>query len=559
MRPEQYPTSKLVQWLEKERILTLDRVAEALGRPARITLFRKLAQLGSRASYSHGGRYHTLDRIADYDEDGLWSFRGVQFSQHGTLGETIVSVVEDSEAGCFASELQTRLQVRVHNALAQVHGAGRLSREQLDDQYLYLSPRTGAEQLQERYERRQRAQASGSAEREELDELGESMRWLLTVLDEQQRRLYLGLESLRVGRGGDRQISRMSGVNVKTIASGRRQLQQRQITTERLRAVGAGRPPLKKTEVIALLDEVMQADTAGDPTNDQKWSRKDTRSISQQMKERGLAISPKTVGQLLQDQNYALRVNRKSIAQTQHPERNRQFELIEDFRKQFEDADAPILSLDTKKKELIGNFRNPGQAWSQEPEEVNQHDFRSQASALAAPYGLYEPVPNRGTIIIGLSADTPEFAVDCLETWICQRGWAAYPRMKEILLLCDSGGSNGYRPRFWKYGLYQTIARGHGLTVRVCHYPPGASKWNPVEHRLFSFISLEWAGHPLRSLELMKKYIEGTTTKTGLEVTALVNEREYTKGKKLSNRQFKEIPLSNHSELPAWNYTIGPN
>ena len=192
----------------------------------------------------------------------------------------------------------------------------------------------------------------------------------------------------------------------------------------------------------------MQADTAGDPTSDQKWSRKDTRSISQQMQERGLAISPKTVGQLLKDQNYALRVNRKSIAQTQHPERNRQFELIEDFRKQFEDADAPILSLDTKKKELIGNFRNQGQAWSQEPEEVNQHDFRSEASALAAPYGLYEPVPNRGTIIIGLSADTPEFAVDCLETWICQRGWAAYPCMKEILLLCDSGGSNGYRPRF---------------------------------------------------------------------------------------------------------------
>lgn len=242
MRPEQYPTSKLVQWLEKERILTLDRVAEALGRPARITLFRKLAQLGSRASYSHGGRYHTLDRIADYDEDGLWSFRGVQFSQHGTLGETLVSVVERSKAGCFASELQRRLQVRVHNALAQLHGAGRLSREQLADQYLYLSPRTGAEQLQERYERMRRAQASGSAEREEL---GESMRWLLTVLDEQQRRLYLGLESLRLGRGGDRQISRMSGVNVKTIASGRRQLQQRQITTERLRAVGAGRPPLK--------------------------------------------------------------------------------------------------------------------------------------------------------------------------------------------------------------------------------------------------------------------------------------------------------------------------
>jgi len=193
-----------------------------------------------------------------------------------------------------------------------------------------------------------------------------------------------------------------------------------------------------------------------------------------------------------------------------------------------------------------------------EPEKVSQHDFRSQASAIASPYGLYEPITNRGTVIIGLSADTPEFAVDCLDTWISQLGWADYPTMKEILLLCDSGGSNGYRPRFWKYGLYNKIARGHGLTVTVCHYPPGASKWNPVEHRLFSFISIEWAGHPLRSVELMTKYIQGTTTATGLEVRALVNERTYTTGKKIPDLLFNQIPISTHSELPNWNYTIPP-
>ncbi len=246
MCPEQYSTSRLVRWLENERILTLGRVAEALGRPARITVFRKLAQVGGRASYSHRGRYHTLDRIADYDDNGLWSFRGVHFSQQGTLGETIVSLVEGSEAGYFASELEAVLQVRVHNALAQLQGAGRLSREQLADQYLYLSPTTGAEQLQERYERMRRTQASGSAELEEPEKWGQSMRWLLTVLDEKQRRLYLGLESMRLGHGGDLQISRLSGVNVKTIARGRRQLQQRQIPTERIRALGGGRPALKK-------------------------------------------------------------------------------------------------------------------------------------------------------------------------------------------------------------------------------------------------------------------------------------------------------------------------
>jgi hypothetical protein len=311
--------------------------------------------------------------------------------------------------------------------------------------------------------------------------------------------------------------------------------------------------------VIALLDELMQADTAGDPMRDTKWSRQDTRSLSQQMSAHGVCLCPNTVGKLLKDQKYSLRVNRKSIAETQHPDRNRQFELIADFRKRFEDAGHPILSMDTKKKELIGNFSNPGCAWRRKAEEVNAHDFRSHASALASPYGLYEPVVNRGLIVIGLSADTPEFAVDCLDTWIGQFGWAAYPAMKEILLLCDSGGSNGYRPRLWKFGLYQKIARPHGLRVVVCHYPPGTSKWNPIEHRLFSFISLEWAGHPLRSLDIMRQYIEGTTTKTGLKVTALINERQYEKGKTIPAQLLKEIPLSNHSELPAWNYTISPN
>lgn len=303
----------------------------------------------------------------------------------------------------------------------------------------------------------------------------------------------------------------------------------------------------------------MKADTAGDPMSAKRWTRKDTRSISQEMRAKGVHVCPNTVGKLLKDQKYSLRVNRKSIAETQHPDRNRQFELIADFRKRFEDAGNPILSMDTKKKELIGNFRNPGCAWSREPEPVNQHDFRSHAAAIASPYGLFEPVANRGTIIIGLSADTPEFAVDCLDTWICKFGWAAYPTMKEILLLCDSGGSNGYRPRFWKYALYHNVARAHGITVVVCHYPPGASKWNPVEHRLFSFVTLEWAGHPLRSVDIMRQYIASTTTKTGLSVTALVNERQYEKGKTVSDALFKQIPISNHSELPAWNYTIAPN
>ena len=247
MRPEEYHTSKLVELLEKERILTFDRIAEALGRPSRITIFRKLAQLGGRASYSHGGRYQTLDRIAEYNKDGLWSFRGVRFSRNGTLLQTIVYLVEHSIPGHFASELQALLQVRVHNPLAHLYGAKLLDRDQLGDQYLYMSPAIGKDQLERRCEAIQQAFKRESPGIEEVpEELRESMRLLLTVLNEKQRRLYLGLESIRLGHGGDLKISRIAGVNVKTVAQGRLQLLARNVTAERIREVGAGRPSLKK-------------------------------------------------------------------------------------------------------------------------------------------------------------------------------------------------------------------------------------------------------------------------------------------------------------------------
>lgn len=247
MRPEQYSTSRLVELLEKEQILTLDRIAAALGRPSRITVFRKLAQVGARASYSHRGRYQTLDRIAEYDENGLWSFRGVHFSRQGTLLQTIVSLVEQAQQGYFATELQALLQVRVHNAVAHLYGAKQVGREQLADQYLYVSRTGGADQREKRCKAiRQTHQRGSRGIAEAPNEILESMRCLLSVLNEKQRRLYLGLESMRLGHGGDVTLSQMTGVNVKTIALGRRQLQARDITAERIRAVGGGRPSLKK-------------------------------------------------------------------------------------------------------------------------------------------------------------------------------------------------------------------------------------------------------------------------------------------------------------------------
>jgi hypothetical protein len=247
MRPETYRTSQLVRWFEKMRILVWDRIAQALGKPSRITVFRKLAQLGARASYSHRGRYHTLDRLAAYDKNGLWSFRGVRFSRHGTLEKTIAYLVEHSREGYFASDLEALLQVRVHNALARLSAVQRLDREQLVDQYLYLSPTTGKQPLERRYESIRQAQARRTASRPEVPPpVRESIDFLLSVLNEKQRRLYLGLESLRLGHGGDSAIARLAGVNVKTVAEGRRQLLARNVTAERIREAGAGRPALKK-------------------------------------------------------------------------------------------------------------------------------------------------------------------------------------------------------------------------------------------------------------------------------------------------------------------------
>jgi hypothetical protein len=303
----------------------------------------------------------------------------------------------------------------------------------------------------------------------------------------------------------------------------------------------------------------MEDSTAGDPMSKKKWSRKDTRSISQEMNAQGVKICPNSVGKLLKGQHYSLRVNRKVIAETHHPDRDQQFKIIAATRKKFEDAGDPIVSVDTKKKEMVGNFKNAGKAWCKEGEAVLAHDFRSQAKALTAPYGLYETLLNRGTVVIGTSSDTPQFAVDCLELWLNEFGWNTYPHMKNLLMLCDSGGSNGYRPRLWKYKLYKQIAQCYGITITVCHYPPGASKWNPVEHRLFSFISMEWAGYPLRSVDLMLNYIRGTTTKTGLQVNALLNSKIYEKGIKVTDGQYREIKIKRDENLSAWNYTILPD
>jgi hypothetical protein len=303
----------------------------------------------------------------------------------------------------------------------------------------------------------------------------------------------------------------------------------------------------------------MADDIAGSPVSMVRWSRRSTYNLSDELKENGISACPSSVGNILKDNDFTLKANRKQIAETRHPERNWQFEIIAATRMHFEDAGQPIISVDSKKKELIGNFKNPGKTWRKNYDKVYDHDFRSYADGIASPYGIFEPVFNLGTVFVGTSYDTAAFAVDCIEQWLNDFAQERYGNICELLILCDGGGSNGFRTRLWKYALYQQICSKYGICVRVCHYPTGASKWNPVEHRLFGPITNNWQGRPLRSFAVAVECISSTSNKKGLKVEAVLNTKEYQKGIKVTDHQMKQINLVRHDELPLWNYSLVPS
>lgn len=305
--------------------------------------------------------------------------------------------------------------------------------------------------------------------------------------------------------------------------------------------------------------EMVSPETAGDPQGERKWVRSSLRKLSKRLAQAGHGASAPTISRLLRKHDYSLHVNAKEKeASSSHPDRDTQFQYIERQKQAFMAAGNPIISVDTKKKELIGNFKNPGQEWCQYPQEVNGHDFLSEALGRAAPYGIYDLQRNEGAVYVGMSADTPEFAVTAVARWWEEVGREAYPDARELLVLADAGGSNGYRPRLWKEQLQSQLSDRLGLTVTVCHYPTGCSKWNPIEHRLFSQISINWAGQPLRTLETMLGYVSSTTTTTGLKVTASLIEGIYQTGKEVSDAVMKGLNLEHHSVCPQWNYTIRP-
>jgi len=289
-----------------------------------------------------------------------------------------------------------------------------------------------------------------------------------------------------------------------------------------------------------------------------KWKRKTLRHIAEELGSFGIQVSAHTVGRLLEDMDYSLRANRKAIAASSAPDRNEQMLHIAKLRERFTRAGKPVVSVDSKKKELVGQFKNPGVVWSKSPLLVNDHDFRSTAKGMAIPYGIYDPTINHGSVFIGTSHDTPQFAVESISRWWHAEGRRRYPAARQLLILADGGGSNGPTCRLWKERIQTEICDRYSISVTVSHYPTGASKWNPIEHRLFSEISKNWAGRPLDSYQTILNYIRRTTTAKGLTVMACLVRTKYGTGIKVTDEQMKHLRIVPATNLPRWNYTISP-
>ena len=302
----------------------------------------------------------------------------------------------------------------------------------------------------------------------------------------------------------------------------------------------------------------MAHDTAGDPVSGVKWTRRTTEKVADELRSAGIDVSANTVGKLLKSLGYRLRSNAKKLNRTKDPGRDAQFTYIATVRETFAHAGLPVVSVDAKHRELVGDFKHPGATWDSEPVLVLDHDFPSDAVGVALPYGVYDVRVNEACVSVGTTHDTPDFAVDNLARWWSCHGRHRYPEAAELLVLADCGGSNGARSRAWKHALQHRLADPYRLSVTVCHYPSGASKYNPIEHRVFSEISKNWAGQPLRDYETVVNYISTTATKTGLRVDAHLVQTNYPTGVKVSDKEMKDLSLRPHDTQPNRNYTISP-
>ena len=385
---------------------------------------------------------------------------------------------------------------------------------------------------------------------------------LKKVLDERSRRLLVAAESKAWGRGGVSAVSRATGVSRQVIRQGLAELQQPVLPPAgRIRRAGGGRKKAveKDPALLAELEELVEPTTRGDPESPLRWTCKSVRKLAAELQRRGHPISYPVVAELLHQMDYSLQGNRKTKEGTSHPDRNAPFEHIHDRVQHYIRGQQPVISVDTKKKELVGDFKNGGREWRPQgdPQRVRAHDFRIKELGRASPYGIYDLAQNSGWVSVGVDHDTASFAVETIRRWWYAVGQPKYPWADRLLITADSGGSNGSWLRLWKFEL-QGLADEAGLRIAVCHFPPGTSKWNKIEHRLFSFISQNWRGQPLTSLGVIVSLIAGTTTRKGLKVHAELDTRADPTGVKVSDKEMAQLHLRRDEFHGEWNYEIHP-
>ena len=381
-------------------------------------------------------------------------------------------------------------------------------------------------------------------------------------LDERQRRLLLGAEARVLGRGGVRLVARAAGVREATVSLGAGELDSGAEPLGRARRPGGGRKRAADLDpgLVPALLALVEPDVRGDPCSPLRWTAKSTRRLAAELTARGHRVSADTVGDLLREQGFSLQGNAKTIEGRRHPDRDGQFRYINEQARGHQAGGQPVISVDTKKKEQVGNYANAGREYAPKgrPVAVHDHDFPDPAGAgKAVPYGIYDLAANAGWVNVGTDGDTAAFAVESIRRWWHGAGAAAYPDARRLLITADAGGSNGYRTRAWKAGL-AALAAGTGLEITCCHFPPGTSKWNKIEHRLFSHISMNWRGRPLTSHEVIVQTIAATTTATGLAVHAELDPGLYPAGIKISDAQMAALPLTRHTWHGDWNYTLAP-
>ena len=385
---------------------------------------------------------------------------------------------------------------------------------------------------------------------------------VLPHMNELQRRVVGGATSEMLGRGGKTAVAVASGMSRNTVIKAEAEVVAGVEPSVRLRAPGGGDKLLieKQPGLLEALDELVHPETRGNPMSLLRWTSKSSTNLAAELADQGFRVSSRTVLRMLHHLGYSLQANAKVTEGAQHADRDAQFRYLNDMAANFIDEDQPVISVDTKKKELIGDYANRGAEWAPEgePERVQVHDFADRAlgeHAKAIPYGIYDIANNEGWVSVGDTADTAEFAVESIRRWWNQMGRTRFPDATRLLITADAGGSNGYRLRAWKVQL-AALAAETGLAVTVCHYPPGTSKWNRIEHRMFSFITMNWRGRPLTSVRTIVELISATATTTGLTIQAAYDPEWYPKGVKITDAELAAVPLTPHTFHGEWNYTI---